>query len=174
MGSSENQTRKSSDPSRALKLTSLQTNFEKAADAIMDEYDRRRPLRGYAPFENANGYLKRMAYVLIKKTISKKGSLNIMRGIVKKYSKLYVSEFDRKNQFYIVLLAMDPHLEKLGDRRTLSLYARQLLFAHRNAVPAEYLIGFLYQSASQKRLLERLAVRRRDPSLSLGESQEVI
>lgn len=87
--------------------------------------------------------------------------------MVRKYWKLPIPESEINNRFYLELLAMDPHLDYIQDRREILLFSRQLDLAYRNAVLAQYLFGFLYQTASQKNLAARVASSDLDPSLRL-------
>ena len=152
---------------QGISLTDAEQRFEMAADNIQIEFKRRRGQKGLRPFENANGYLKRAAYALIRRTIAERGGAATIKSAVRRVTRLPDSPTYTENPFYWGLLAIDPHLDAIRKRQYLSLYAQQLLYANRNAVGPEHLIGFLYQTASQRDLSARLESRRPDDSLVL-------
>ena len=151
----------------SVRLSAAQLSFEEAADRIQAEFVRRKGANGLRPFESANGYFKRAAYALIRRTIAQPGGAGTIKNAIRRFSRLPNSPSYRQNPFYWGLLAIDPYLDTIKQRQYLSLYAQQLLYAHRNAVGPEYLIGFLYQTASQRNLPARLAAKRPDESLLL-------
>ena len=152
---------------QAVSLTPTELRFERAADNIQTEFVRRRGQKGLRPFENANGYLKRAAYALIRRTIAEPGGAATIKSAIRRVTRLPDSPTYRQNPFYWGLLAIDPHLDAIRKRQYLSLYAQQLLYANRNAVGPEHLIGFLYQTASQRDLPARLESKKPDDSLVL-------
>ena len=144
-------------------LQKLRDDFESHADAIMSAY-RNRPAKGVAPNENAEGFFKREAYALIRKIIDMPNGTRVFTRILSDWDVLPRSPTLIENAFFWGLLAMDPegaHIERVAkwkprgrsktdkenflDRRKRSKYAKQLLFAHINDVPPEYLVGFIYQ-----------------------------
>lgn len=62
----------------------------------------------------------------------------------------------KQNKFYWGLLAIDPQEAYITDP-ALSKYTKEILFASKHGVPAEYLIGFLMQSETLWCIRMRLA-----------------
>lgn len=71
-----------------------------------------------------------------------------------------------ENKFYFGLLAIDIDGDILSKQK-LSLYAKQFLYAEKNGIMPQLLIGFLYQMGNSSNLTKRLAENGRDPSLNL-------
>lgn len=148
------------------KLSGAQETYDDAAEFIRDGYSKRRPLKGLRPFDSANGYLRREAYALIRETKSKRGGANTIRSLVQRLSTTPETPEYTENPFYWGLLAIDPHRDFLSPQ-DLSRFAKQLLYADRNGVPPNYLIGFLYQTGGPRDLSHKLGSKVRDDSLAL-------
>jgi hypothetical protein len=145
-----------------------QVAFEEMADRIREEFLRRKNLKGLRPFETANGNFKRSAYALIRRTMAQPGGAGTIKGVVRRGApRLPNSPSYTENPFYWGLLAIDPHLEVILKRQYLTLFAQQFLYANRNAVGPEHLIGFLYQAAVRRDLPAKLAEQKSDQSLIL-------
>lgn len=120
-----------------------------------------------SPFERPVGQFKRLAYGLIKRTISEPGGHNVIKSIVH-----YINHNGPSygsNPFYSALLVMDEDRLELGnkhqalDRRTLALFANEMLYADRHNVPPCLLLGFLYQIGKPARWMKKLKAGELEP-----------
>lgn len=149
------------------KLSEDENALLRHAKAILEGYLHRRHSKGRPPFDNAEGFLKREAYLFLRTTIGTKSGDKAIRSIVRRFVGEPKAPTYRENPYYWGLLAIDSGYDKLGPHR-ISRYAMQLLYAANNYVPAMYLVGFLYQSRGSTSLAAKLGSKHRDPSLNVG------
>ncbi|MGB7371839.1 hypothetical protein [Erythrobacter sp.] len=143
------------------------SRFEHEADRILDVYSRNRFSSPDSPYEAPLGTFKRESYRLLRQTIFTEGRHKIIKSIVRKMDVEPKRLKYRGNEFHFGLLAIDPHKDVL-DRKRLSLWSRQLNYAHVHEVPAHLLLGFLWQSGSSAQVSQKLAEGYREPWFAKG------
>jgi hypothetical protein len=148
-----------------LRTNEREEKFDDQAERIFTGYKNRRGVKGRPPYDTAEGYIRREAYAFLEREIA--GGGRTIKTLIRKFGLQPRYPSYKENPFYWGLLALDPTLENL-TRHKVSLYARQLLYAHRNAIPANYLIGFIFQSGINRDLPLTGDAQKRDPSLFTG------
>lgn len=111
----------------------------------------RTPVR---PYDKALSYLKRSLYKVLRPLICSKGGDRTIRNLHRVNNILHNGPSYTDNPFYWGILALDR--DAALEAQDLSLFAKQMLYAHRNNVPPCFLIGFIYQTANAPELSEKL------------------
>lgn len=140
---------------RPHRLTDAASAFLNSAEDIAEIFNAKRGTKGLSPFEGPIGTFKRSAYALIRDTLAKPGGLRTLKNIESSLDIESRSFSDRRNPFYLGLLAFDEN-RKLLKPQELYLFANQMLYAHRHNVPAYFLIGFLYQTGKQRLIVQKV------------------
>lgn len=109
---------------------------------------RRKSTRYMPPWDNANGYLQREIYRLVRH-FDQSGRSDAIHDLVQDLGRAPTSPTFQQNQFHWALLAMETRHEPLLKPAQRRLFANQLLYALRHGVPELYLIGFIYQIGSK-------------------------
>ncbi len=123
------------------------------------------------PFDQAEGFLKRECYALIRNCISGKKGAQIIKSIVRR--NLIEPPYHRyaDNPYFWGLIAIDAPDRELGAQR-ISRYAMQMLYAHQNYVLPIHLVGFLYQIGGHATLREIRSDAHKHPSLMMSSLDE--
>lgn len=145
-------------PLRPQELEVARQELERRTDLIRDGFAERRHRRDNGevlpPCETAESFLKIKTYRLMKDSDTERARADVPRFVRQARIDPRKPSF-RKNPFYWGLLAVDPD-RLLLSKQSISLYSRQLLYAHRHGVPAELLIGFIYQLGGATELSAKL------------------
>lgn len=144
--------RRNGSPVRNGSLASQR--FERQADHILKQYETMgKKVLGRRAFSRPENYLKRECYNLIFRHTKWSGRTII--EVVRRWRCVPDTITYKQNRFYWGLLAIDPQEEFIRDP-ALSKYAKEMLYAAKHGVPAEYLIGFLMQSDNLASIREKL------------------
>ncbi len=150
----------------------LLAQFEEEADLIREGFYARKYAENLAnvknpPFDTSTGFLKRECYRLICRFRRIAGGYRAITSAASEYLDKPIEKVEYKdNPFYWGLAAIFPDRDELSAQ-DLSKFAAQLLYADRNNVETQHLIGFLYQTGGPRNLRERLDQSRPDESLVL-------
>ena len=124
------------------------------------------------PFDTARGYFKRQAYGLLTHYERHAADKSMIRKLVTKYAFQPERPTFRQNFFHWGLIAMylveGVKGRKQVDATMRAVYrmGREMLYAHRNDVKPENLIGFIFQSACSEKIGLLVKEGRPDPSLT--------
>lgn len=119
--------------------------------------------RHSSPISNPKNYFKRLIYQFGShyyehRNKKLRATLNgLLIGAVEKHGGRILTaknSYGSDNLFYLCFRAMDPN-ENIVKRGEISRLSKQLLFAYKNEVPQEYLIGYIYQTGGQQVDLEK-------------------
>ena len=140
--------------SRFSKKVAGDPTLEKYFLHIKKIYIDKRSKRGLSPYSCARGYLMRSSYALTR-------HLEVKKCLPRIANVTYEQENPRpptleQNPFHWTLVGITGAIigEVKGDeglmyRSSRSDMSRQLLYAHRQNVPTEYLVGFIYQTGKR-------------------------
>lgn len=165
----------------------IEAEFRDRADAIWLGYHERKAREraggkaNSAPFDTADGFLKRQAYGLFYATFAEKKSAEMIKRIVNKYACSPESPTFGENRYHWALIAMftidgvieekeeNPDQKKKSKitaaKKKIWRWAKEMEYARRNHVKARDLIGFLYQSGCSKNISTLLERKDEDPSI---------
>lgn len=146
---------------RRERLAAL-SDFEHAADQIVERYEAHAAATGKTPYESPLGTFKRESYKLLRRTIADEGKHNVIKAIVRREDVEPARLLYAENPFHFGLLAIDPYRIVIEKRR-LSLWSRQMAYADRHDVPAHFFLGFLWQSGSSDDISRKLLDDCREP-----------
>ena len=135
-----------------MPVDQMMGKFDDHADHIREQYKglqgieaRARSLQSYvAPWDTAENFLKREAYLLISNFLETEGGRNAIKKIIKGEKKIPRAPLFSDNPFYWGLLAIDPQ-QDVYNKAKISLYAPLLKYAYDHGVSPANLIGFLFQ-----------------------------
>lgn len=127
------------------------------ATGIYNEWDRRRRGKAsFAPYDTAHSYLKRAVYDFVQDPdLSKNQYLGLKRLVVRERNDVSRAPAIEENPFFwgfLLVFADDESLAR-SDR---SKFAAELLYAYKHDVPAELLVGFIYQVGGYARIRQKL------------------
>lgn len=127
------------------------------ATAIYNEWERRREDHTVSPpYATANGYLKRSVYELVQTLRLSSGGFGRLERLVRNERNVDPRVPDvLDNPFFWGFLLVFADDECVG-RSERSKFAAELLYAHKHGVPAELLIGFIYQVGGYSRIQKKL------------------
>lgn len=108
-----------------------------------------------APWETANGTIKRLVYRLVREA-REEGLLPTIQSYVRLNCWVPQSPNFDVNPFHWCLVALNDGDAVDLSRPTRRRFGNELLFADRNGVPELYLIGFIYQLGSKFDIHERV------------------
>lgn len=117
--------------------------------------------RGSNPFDGPLGEFKRRAYSFLRPYIHTSGGHKTISNVL---DHLAISERRRsrdQNPFYLGLLALDEYRDLSSS--DLSRFAKQMLYADSNDVPACFLVGFVYQVGGPTKIAQRLKANFKEP-----------
>lgn len=161
--------------------TDNETDFCVRVGLIWDEYwlrvEREKKLKAQGihpppPFNTAKGYFKRQAYGLLTHFERQAIDRSMIKKLVTRYAFQPESPTFRQNFFHWGLIAVylveGVRGKKQVDSTMRAIYrmGREMLYARRNDVKPENLIGFIYQSACSKNIASRIKNNVLDPSLT--------
>lgn len=144
--------------------------FIDRANEILAEYVRLNELTDYlSPFASASGFFKRESYFLILR-YKTQGRYKILQRLSRYDARELRHPEYRENPFFWGLFAIDPSLSTIG-RKNHRFLSEQLLYADRHGIGPEHLIGFLYQSGSERLLRERVRLNLNDDEFHMARNQ---
>ena len=131
-------------------------DFEEISRTLIDEWERRRKLRGQLPpAETANGYLKRESYRTIVHYITH-GRTEFFEWVIRRDGRGLTSRVRLdENPFHFGLLALFAD-DSVVTRQDRNLFAMQMLYAYHHGIPPAFLIGFIYQAGSKEEIKRKL------------------
>ena len=157
-----------------------EVEFCERAGLIWDEYRRRKERENtegkgrIAPFATAEGFFKRQSYGLFYKFVDGADDKKMIKRIVTKFAYTPESPTFAENPYHWALIAMFT-VEGVGGKEEITAAKKkiwrlgnEMLYAKRSSVKAEFLIGFLYQSACSKNISKLIEKGGVDPSVMLN------
>lgn len=168
------------------KLKKREEEFCGRVDAIWEEYHQRRQQEALnklqpqkscqnttnPPYDTADGFFKRQIYALCYEYENATDG-KMIRNIVERYAYSPESPSFDENRYHWTLIAIftiegiSGKKEVTAAKKKIWRLANEMLYARRNNIKAEHLVGFLYQSACSKNISSLLENRFPDPSLTL-------
>lgn len=122
-----------------------------------------RPERGVAPSENKQAFIKREIYLLVRSFGVDGRGRSAIQALVRRDGNEPRTPLFEQNPFHWALLAFDPLRVDVARQPTLRRIANQLLYADRNHVPEQLLVGFLYQIGAPDDIYAKVEEDRREP-----------
>ena len=160
-------------PARPGQGPNAMAEFNALSRGLIDEWQRRKGLRGQlTPAETANGYLKRESYRIIVHYVAQ-GRSRFFENVVRQDGRGLTARVKlEENPFHFGLLALfaDDSVVSKQDR---SLFSMQMLYAYRHGIPAEFLIGFIYQAGSKEEIKRKLSEGSIEPGFEKAFSKDI-
>lgn len=130
-------------------------DFDNVAKSIARAWRRQQQKEGLSPQESANGVLKREAYRVICHYIEHRQAAYFETVIRERGGALSSVIKLADNPFHYGLTALfgDDGILSRPDK---SVFASQMVYAYRHRVPANLLVGFIYQCGSVSELRRKL------------------
>jgi hypothetical protein len=131
-------------------------NFNDVAEAIISEWQRRSKLtESVAPYEGANGFLRRELYRLILHYLAH-DEARFFERVIRDEGRALTSRVKLdENPFHFGLLAVFTD-DSYVTRQDRSVIATQMLYAYHHGVPPTFLIGFIHQAGSKHEIKRKL------------------
>ena len=145
------------------RTSGIEEEWAKRLDATQERFNlregkkkRQQPKTPTPPYDKPNGYLKREVYRLVCDCIADRKVRALQRKVATNDSSPRPSAHNEENPFYWGLLAVCGINDPRVSRNNRSKFANELLYAHKHKVPADLLVGFIYQIGSSDGLRQRL------------------
>lgn len=149
---------------RMAPYTSVERIMKQSSKNVLDEatrifdewYRRHRSQVTSPPYVTAHSYLKRAVYELVQApALSRNQYLTLKRLVQKERGEVPKAPPIEENPFFwgFLLVFGDDSCLTRGDR---SKFSTELLYARMHDVPAELLIGFIYQAGGYARISQQM------------------
>ena len=136
--------------------------FNEHAQAILDEWERRRRNPPGRRAESANSWLKREAYGLIRHYIENEMTSVFRRNLRADRRPNRLVEDAIRNPFKLGLLAMFAD-ESVLSRTNRHAFGNQMLFAWAHDVPTDFLNAFLAISGGPAQIAQKIKAEEAEP-----------
>lgn len=119
--------------------------------------------RDLPPWDNWSGRIRTRIYALVQR-YKAEGNLRIISAIVGSLEREPLKVSFRANPYYWALYAArnDGDILML-TYKDISRFAQQMLYAERNDIEPELLVGFAYQQGDENDISRKLASKEREP-----------